>query len=186
MIPVIGLVLTSIGLIVSVSFNVIQLRQRHRQDRRAAQLEAERQRQDEERREEQRRKEQAPPQFYNLGGRPGAIVINGVQHSSQGPFMDFRALVTVVNATQTPVKVGPTRLILDGEEWPVKSFFFRLKENPRDRFERISLRGNDKEDYELHVMFPDNKYPTPPTHDGEIWFSSDNRAEEFAVPIRCP
>jgi len=72
-------------------------------------------------------------------------------------------------------------MVLDGEEWPVRNFFFRHKE-----FKRISLRGNDKENYELHVMFPDNKYPTPPTRDGEIWFSSDNRAEEFAVPIRCP
>ncbi len=100
--------------------------------------------------------------------------------------MDLWGLVTVVNQTHLPIKITPLRLVLGGEEWAVHKFWFRLKSNPRDRFDRISLRGNDKEDYELHVAFPDDKYPTPPSRDGEIWFSSDNRAEEFSVSVRCP
>jgi len=186
MIAVIGLVITSLGLIVSVTFNVIQLRQRQRQEERSARLEAERQRQEDESKAEQRLREQAPPQFYNAGGNPGPIAITGIQHSAQGPFMDLWGLVTVVNQTQRPIKITPLRLVLGGEEWAVHTFSFRLKSNPRDRFDRISLRGNDKEDYELHVVFPDNRYPTPPSRDGELWFSSDNRAEEFSVLVRCP
>jgi hypothetical protein len=182
----VGLVITILGLIVSVAFNLLQLKWRKKEREALAKEKAEQRRKEEEGEAERRRKEQAPPQFYNFGGNLGPILINGIQHSAQGPFMDLWGLVTVVNPTQVPMKITPLRLVLGDEKWPVHSFSFRLQSNPRERFDRISLRGNDKEDYELHLMFPDNKYPTPPTRDGELWLSSDNRDEEFLVKIRCP
>ena len=92
-------------------------------------------------------------------------------------------LVTVVNLTQVPMKITPLRLLMAGEEWPVQSISFHLKSNTKDRSDRISLRGNDKEDYELHFRFSDNKCATA---EGELWLASDNRAEQFSVPVRFP
>jgi pyrimidine deaminase RibD-like protein len=131
-------------------------------------------------------KQEAPPDFYNFGGNPGPIKLSGIAHSVQGPWMDIWGLVTIVNPTQSPMKIALHRLILDGKEWGVQSFFFRPKSNPLHRFERISLMGNTKEDYELHVMFPDTDYPSPPSRDGELWVSSGNRPGEFPVKVRCP
>jgi hypothetical protein len=45
--------------------------------------------------------------------------------------------------------------------------------------------GNAKEHYEVHVMFPENNYPTPSPRNGELWVSS-NGQEPFPVPVRCP
>jgi hypothetical protein len=170
--------------ILSLLFNVIQYtwRQQDRQDR--ADEKAEHERTEKERVAEQRRKEEAAPQFHNFGGDSGPIKITGMQHSVQGPFMDVWGIVTVVNPTNVPMKISLLRLVLGGEDSVIHSFFFRLKSNPRERFERISVRGNDKEDYEMHFMFPDNNYPTPPSRDGELWFSSDNRQEASFVKIR--
>lgn len=179
MATVVGLVIATLAFIVSLGFNLLQLRWR-KEDK------AEQKRKEDEREAEWRRRELAPPQFYNLGGNPPPILVNGIQHSAQGPFMDLWGLVTVVNPTGFPMKIQPLRLVLDGKECTVHHFFFRLKSNARERFDRISLRGNDKEDYELHFMFPDSNYPTPPSRDGELWLSSDNRAEEFSVKVRCP
>src|SRR5580704_9022902 len=67
-----------------------------------------------------------------------------------------------------------------GEEWPVQSISFHLKSNTTDRSDRISLRGNDKEDYELHFRFQDDKCATG---GGEVWFVSDNRPGENLMPI---
>jgi pyrimidine deaminase RibD-like protein len=143
---------------------------------------------DREFRENDRRneKQESPPDFYNFGGNPGHISFSGITHSVQGPWMDVWGLVTIVNPTQSPVKIALHRLFLDGKECAVHSMFFRPKSNPVDRFERISLMGNAKEDYEVHVMFPDTDYPTPPSRDGELWVSSDNRPGEFPVKVRCP
>jgi pyrimidine deaminase RibD-like protein len=127
----------------------------------------------------------APPEFYNFNGSLGPISLSGIQHSVQGPWMDVWGLVTVVNPTQSHMKIGLHRLVLDGKECPVQRFFFRLKSDPREQFERISLMGNAKEHYEVHVMFPENNYPTPPPRDGELWVSS-NGQEPFPVKVRCP
>ena len=129
--------------------------------------------------------QQASPQFYNFHGSPEPISLSGVQHSVQGPWMDVWGLVTVVNPTQSHMKIGLHRLVLDGKECPVQRFFFRLKSDPREQFERISLMGNAKEHFEVHVMFPENNYPTPPPRDGELWVSS-NGQEPFPVKVRCP
>jgi len=100
--------------------------------------------------------------------------------------MDVWGLVTIVNPTQSQMKIELHRLVLGGKECAVQSFFFRLKSHPVHRFERISLMGNTKEDYELHVMFPDTNYPSLPSRDGELWVSSENRPGEFSVKVRCP
>jgi pyrimidine deaminase RibD-like protein len=131
-------------------------------------------------------KQGAPPEFYNFDGNPEPIRLTGITHSVQGPWMDVWGLVTIVNPTQSPMKIAVHRLVLGGKERAVHSFFFRLKSNPMQRFERISLMGNTKEDYELHVMFSDTDYPIPPSRDGELWVSSGSRPGEFPVKIRCP
>ena len=143
---------------------------------------------DRESRENDRRNEnqQAPPDLYNFNGNPGPIPLSGMTHSVQGPWMDVRGLVTIVNPTQSPMKIALRRLVLGGKECAVHSMFFMPKSNPMQRFERISLMGNSKEDYEVHVMFPDTDYPTPPPREGELWVSCDNRPEEFPVKVRCP
>jgi len=109
-----------------------------------------------------------------------------VQHSVQGPFIDVWGNVTVVNPTSVPMKISVIKLVLGGEDCIIHSSFFRPKSDPRARFERITLRGNDKEDYEIHFFFPDNRYPTPPARLGELWLSSDNRREPFSIEIVCP
>jgi hypothetical protein len=83
------------------------------------------------------------------------------------------------------MKIGLHRLVLDGKECLVQRFFFRLKSDPREQFERISLMGNAEEHYEVHVMFPETDYPTPPSRDGELWVSS-NGQQPFPVKVRCP
>jgi hypothetical protein len=99
--------------------------------------------------------------------------------------MDVWGLVTVVNPTPWHMKIGPHRLVLDGKECPVQGFFFRPKYDPEQQFERISLMGNTKEHYEVHVMFPESDYPTPPSRDGELWVS-DKSQQPFPVKVRCP
>jgi pyrimidine deaminase RibD-like protein len=128
---------------------------------------------------------QTPPHFYNFNGNPGPISLSGVQHSVQGPWMDVWGLVTVVNPSQSHMKIGLHRLVLDGKECPVQRFFFRLKSDPREQFDRISLMGNTKEHYEVHVMFPETNYPTPHPRDGELWVSS-NGQEPFPIKVTCP
>jgi len=179
----IGLVIAGLAFLVSILFNLLQLKWRNEERAARAEDKAEQKRKGDEREAEQRLKEQAAPLFFNFDGTPGPILVTGSQHSSQGPFMYLWGLVTVVNRTQVPMKITPLRLLMAGEEWPVQSISFHLKSNTKDRSDRISLRGNDKEDYELHFMFHENKCPT---HDGELWFASANRSEEFPVPVRFP
>jgi hypothetical protein len=179
----IGLVIAGLAFLVSILFNLLQLKWRNEERAARAEDKTEQKRKDDEREAEQRLKEQAAPLFFNFDGTPGPILVTGSQHSSQGPFMYLWGLVTVVNRTQVPMKITPLRLLMAGEEWPVQSISFHLKSNTKDRSDRISLRGNDKEDYELHFRFTDNKCPTA---EGELWLASDNRAEQFSVPVRFP
>jgi len=170
---VIGLVIAGLAFLLSVIFNILQYGWR-------VEDKAEQKRKENQSDAQQRKKEQAPPEFFNFGGASHPIRLTGSQHSVHGPFVDLWGLVTVVNPTQTPVKITPLRLVVAGNEWPVQKISFHVKSNTQNRSERISIRGNDKEDYELHFLFPENKCPT---HDGEIWFKSDNRPEEFSVPV---
>lgn len=98
--------------------------------------------------------------------------------------MDLWCLVTIVNYTRIPMKITPLRLLLDGTEWPVNKFFFRLKSNTRDKFDRISLIGNHKEDYELHFIFSDNNYPR--ARSGDLLVQTDNNDEPFPVNVKFP
>jgi hypothetical protein len=177
----IGLVITGLACLVSILFNLLQLKWRNEERAARAKDIVEQKRKDDEREAEQRLKEQAAPLFFNFDGTPGPILVTGSQHSSQGPFMYLWGLVTVVNRTQMPMKITPLRLLMAGEEWPVQSISFHPKSNTKDRSDRISLRGNDKEDYELHFRFSDDKCATG---SGELWFASDNRPGEFSVPVR--
>jgi hypothetical protein len=179
----IGLVITGLAFLVSLLFNLLQLKWRKDEQAARADDKAEQKRKEEEREAGQRLKERAAPLFFNFDGTPAPILVTGSQHSSQGPFMYVWGLVTVVNRTQLPVKITPVRLLMAGQEWPVQSISFHLKSNTTDRSDRISLRGNDKEDYELHFRFQDDKCATG---SGEVWFASDNRPEEFSVPVRFP
>jgi hypothetical protein len=127
---------------------------------------------------------QAPLHFYNFDGTQGPILVTGKQHSVRGPFIDLWCLMTIVNYTHTPMKITPLRLLLGGAECPVKELFFRLRSNTRDRFDRISLIGNHKEDYELHLIFSDDSYPQ--TRSGDLLVQTDNKDEPFTVTLRFP
>ncbi|MGA8617915.1 MAG: hypothetical protein WB660_05280 [Candidatus Sulfotelmatobacter sp.] len=178
-----GLVILGLAFLVSILFNLLQLKWRNEERAARAEDNAEQKRKGDGREAEQRLKEQAAPLFFNFDGAPGPILVTGSQHSSQGPFVYLWGLVTVVNRTQLPMKITPLRLIMAGEEWPVQSISFHLKSNTTERSDSISLRGNDKEDYELHFRFQDDKCATG---SGDVWFASDNRAEQFPVPVRFP
>jgi hypothetical protein len=172
------------GCAVSVYFNLRQHYRLKRQEEGVRHEKVEREHKEHkalEAEDEQRLKQQAAPQFFNIDGTPGPILVTGSQHSSQGPFLYLWGLVTVVNPTPVAMKITPLRLLMAGEEWPVQSISFHLKSNTQDRSDRISLRGNGKEDYELHFRFPDDKCATG---SGELWFASDNRPGEFSVPVR--
>lgn len=121
------------------------------------------------------------PHFYNFGGGDGPINISGKQHSLQGPFIDLSGLVTVVNPTQQPMKIGLGRLVLDGKERAPTRQFLRLRSSPMERYDAITLVGNSKEDYELHLMFPDTDYPS--SCGGELWLSIDGH-EVLPVAVR--
>jgi len=177
----IGLVITGLAFLVSVLFNLLQLKWRNEERASRAEDRAEQKLKGDEREAERRLKEQAAPLFYNFDGTPGPILIAGSQHSSVGPVIYLWGLVTVVNRTPMPVKITPLRLLMAGEEWPVQSITFHLKSNTRDRSDQISLSGNDKEDYELHFRFAEEKCATG---SGELWFASDNRPREFSIPVR--
>ena len=177
----IGLVIAGLAFLVSILFNLLQLKWRNEERAARAEDKAEQKCKDNEGEAGRRLKEQAAPLFFNFDGTSGPILVAGSQHSSQGPFMYLWGLVTVVNRTQFPIKITPLRLLMAGEEWPVQSISFHLKSNTTDRSDRISLRGNDKEDYELHFRFPDDRCATG---SGEVWFASDNRPGEFSVPVR--
>jgi hypothetical protein len=169
------------GCAVSIYFNVRQHYRLKRQSEEVRQEKVERERKEQEAQDEQRKREQAPPDFYNFDGTSGPIVINGSQHSSQ--VAHLWGVVTVVNPTDRHMKITPIRLVIAGEEWPFQSITFQRRSFTEGTFDRISLVGNDKEDYELHFRVPENKCPTG---DGELWLASSNRAEQFLVSVRFP
>lgn len=181
-VAVAGLIVAVVALIVSLGFNYLQYtwRDEERQEREQerAEAQAERSRQE----AEQRRRERMPPQIYNAGGTPNPIRVTGAQHSVQGPLIDVWGSITVVNPTQAPMKITPMRLLIGDADWEITRLTFHLKSNDRERYERISMVGNDKQDYNLHFLFPENKVPKGMA--GELWLISSNREDEpFSVPI---
>jgi len=176
-----GLVIGILALLVSVTFNLLQLKWRNEQRAERAKERTDQERKDQGREAEQRSRKEAPPEFYNFGGTPGPILVSGNQHS-QG-FMDFWGNITVVNPTQGHMKITPLRLVIASQERPVQGISFHRKSFEGGSFDRISLMGNTKEDYELRFRFLEGN---PPLGDGELWLSSDNRPGEFSVPIRFP
>ncbi len=124
-------------------------------------------------------------QFFNLDGIKESISVSGRQHSvKDSSLVDLWGLVTIVNYAQLPMNIAPLKLFLSGAEWPVKSFFFRLKSNPLSRFERISLVGNSKEDHELHFMFSASNCPQ--ARSGYLLVETDSGAEPFQVDVNFP
>jgi hypothetical protein len=123
------------------------------------------------------------PRIFSLHGESGALLFSGRQHSAHGPFTALSCGVTVVNYAAHPIKLNPLRLELNGKEAESK-VFFRPKSDVRQKFARVSIRGNDKEDYELYLMFPDEKIPS--NCEGDLWFESDNLQEPFAIFVRFP
>jgi hypothetical protein len=172
--------------ILSLLANVVQYIL-SRQDHKAHAAEITKRDQREEKKEADRQeREEAPPEFFNFDGSPGPIRIGGRQHLLQQPFIDLWSNVTAVNPINQPIKVALLRFVLDGKELPLHHFYFCVKSHHMDKFERISLKGNDKQDYEMHFIFSEDTCPNPPSRDGELWLSSSNRGEPFRVTIRCP
>jgi hypothetical protein len=168
-----GLLFTALTLLVSLAFNYLQYTWR-KQER------AEHEREKSEARTERLRKERMPPEFHNVGGNPNPMQITGARHSGKG--VDVWGLITVVNPTQSPMKITPQRLVINGADWQVAKFAFHLRADPRERYDRISLVGNDKQDYELHFLFPEDKRPS--RRSGELWLTSSNREDEpFCIPV---
>lgn len=119
-------------------------------------------------------------QIFNFNGAPHPILISLKEHSIHGPQIDLRGVVTIVNYTQTPMKISLS-LILDEPGYILTRFFFRPRGRP-EQFERISLLGNSKEDYELHFMFPDNRYPQASS--GQLVIQTDTGEDPFYVDVR--
>jgi hypothetical protein len=155
------------GCAVSIYFNVRQHRRLKRKE--------------EEARTDQIKREQTPPRFHNYDGSDDPISVSGKVHSVHGPFMDLNCLVTVVNTLPFPTKIKPSRLLVEGQEMTADVFFIE-KNGTRERLKKISLRGNDKADYELHFLFPEQQCPV--SQDGELWVYSDNRPEPFPIKLR--
>jgi hypothetical protein len=127
------------------------------------------------------RAERTRPEVYNVGGAPNPIRISGSQHSAHGPFTDMWAGITVVNPTEAHMKIAPVRLTIDGADWEFRWARFHLKSDDRERYDSISILGNEKQDYNLHFLFPDDKVPKGT---GELWMTSSNREDEpFVVPL---
>ena len=120
------------------------------------------------------------PVVYNFDGADGPVKVRGRMHSVHGPKMDLYGLVTIVNPSLTPTKIRPVRLVVDGQEFPLDSFFFREKDK-RERFQKISVLGNDKGHYELHFLFPDDKFSE--MKQGELWLAKDGNDEPIRVEL---
>lgn len=175
MIAVAGLVLTALALVVSLAFNYLQYKWRNEE---REQLEREKT----EAKAEKRRRERTPPEIYNASGSPNPIRITGSQHSVQGAFVDMWGAITVVNPTQAHMKITPLRLVINGADCEITRLAFHLKSNDRERYDRISMVGNDKRDYNLHFLFPEARVPKGMS--GELWLTSSNREDEpFSVPV---
>jgi hypothetical protein len=180
-----GLVVAVLALILSLAFNYLQYKWR-KEDRDQRRLEQEGEAARQERQEaEQQRKERMPPEIYNFGGVPNPLRISGSQHSAQGPWMVLWGSITVVNPTSGHIKVQPEGLEIDREDWEVVRFEFHLRSNDRERYDRISMMGNTKQDYDLYLFFPENKVPKGLT--GALWLSSSNRpGDPFSIAVIFP
>jgi hypothetical protein len=125
-----------------------------------------------------------PLRFFNFDGSAGPLFVSGKQHSvHDSSLVDLTCLVTIVNYTQYPLKIAPQQLFLNGAEWPVKEIFFRPKSNPLNKFDRISLTGNNKEDHELHFMFAAADWPK--ARSGYVVMDTD-AGEAIHVEVRFP
>ena len=130
---------------------------------------------------EQFRKERLPPLFLQ-DGSTNRIRITGSQHSVQGPFVDLWGTVTVLNPTQAHMTITPQRLVVDGADWTYTELRFHLKSKDRERCPMVVLVSNEKQDYNMHFFFPDDKYPKGLS--GDLWLTSSNREDEaFSIPI---
>jgi hypothetical protein len=168
------MIIAVLALLASLAFNFVQYRWRETDK-------AQQQRKEREGRAKEQRKEQVPPDFYSFDGNPGPILVNGRRTAMNGESVDVWGLVTVVNRTMVPMKIAPLRLVVANTDWPCQNISFHVKSDTQKRSDRISLMGNCKEDYELHFRCPGNNRPAG---DGELWLTSDNRAKEFAIPLR--
>ena len=125
-----------------------------------------------------------PLRFFNFDGTSGPLNVSGKQHSVQDPsIVDLSCLVTIVNYTHYPRKIEPRQLFVNGAEWPFRKLLFSPRANPLDKFTRISIRGNDKEDYELHFMF--SIANCPEASSGYVLMGTDT-GEAFEVEVRFP
>jgi hypothetical protein len=123
--------------------------------------------------------------FFNFDGSSGPLKVSGRQPSSLDPsLVDLYCWVTIVNYTLYPMKIAPRQLFLNGAEWSPKRIFFRLKSNPLAKYERISLVGNQKEDYELHFMFPASNCPT--ARSGHLLVETDSGHDLFQIELTFP
>jgi hypothetical protein len=99
-----------------------------------------------------------------------------------GSFVDVWVAITVVNPTQFHMKITPIRLVIDDVEWKDTNLAFHLKANTRERYDRISLVGNDKQDYDQDFLFPEDKCPK--VMSGDLWLTSSNREDQpFSTPV---
>ncbi len=73
----IGFVITGLAFLVSLLFNLLQLKWRKDEQAARADDKAEQKRKDDERETGQRLKEQAAPLFFNFDGTPGPILVTG-------------------------------------------------------------------------------------------------------------
>jgi pyrimidine deaminase RibD-like protein len=129
----------------------------------------------------QKPKEPPHPSVYNFDGADEPIKVSGKIHSERGPMMDLYSIVTIVNSNLTPTKIRPVRLSVDGQDLLLDNFFFREK-GKREQLKKLSVLGNDKAHYELHFMFPDDKYSE--AKEGELLLASDSNTEPFVVKLK--
>ena len=172
------------GFLASVTFNLLQHSRNKRLERIAREEREERTRKGYESEDERRRREEAPPEFYNVGGELLPLRISGNAQFGTSS-VDCWGLVTVVNPTLVPMKIAPLRVTLNGDDWPVERFFFNERSSGQ-RSDRISLMGNTKGDYELHIVFPSMHNPIRRGYGGELWCTSSNSAKHFAIRIQIP
>jgi hypothetical protein len=128
-----------------------------------------------------------PVRFFNYDGNSGPLNVSGRQHSVQDPsLVDLWCLVTIVNCTLYPMKIAPSQLFLNGAEWLPERIFFRLKSDPLPKYERISLVGNHKEDYQLHFMFPVANCPKAISGYLLVEVETDSGNEPFQIDVKFP
>jgi len=169
------LIVATLALLTSLVFNILQYEWRRKER-------ARHERERSEAKAEQRENLRLVPLFYNANGASSPIRITGSQHLMEGLSVDLWGGITVVNPTQSHMKITPTRLLVDDVDWEFQSVTFHSRGNARDRSERISLMGNGKQGYDLHFVFPKDKCPKGLS--GELCLTSSNREDEpFSIPI---